>query len=170
MNIRIATIADAPAIAKVHVDSWRTTYKGIVSDDVLANLSYSQREEKWHSMLSNPRDNITYVAIEDGSVVGFADAGPERSNDDEYDGELYAIYILKQFQSRDIGRNLTLLSAKWLLNRGLSSMLVWVLADNPSCRFYESLGGKVVRERTISIGGQELAELGYGWRNLRRLS
>lgn len=56
--IRIATIADAPAIAKVHVD-WRTTYKGIVSDDVLANLSYSQREEKWHFMLSNSRDNIT---------------------------------------------------------------------------------------------------------------
>ena len=170
MNIRLATIADAQAIAKVHVDSWRTTYKGIVPDDVLANLSNSQRTEKWHSMLSNPRDKITYVAIEDRSIVGFADAGSERSNDGEYDGELYAIYILKPFQSRGIGQKLTLLSANWLLNKGLSSMLVWVLADNPSCRFYESLGGKVVRERTISIGGKELAELGYGWRDLSTLN
>ena len=71
MNIRLATIADAQAIAKVHVDSWRTTYKGIVPDDVLANLSNSQRTEKWHSMLSNPRDKITYVAIEDRSIRRF---------------------------------------------------------------------------------------------------
>jgi hypothetical protein len=44
MRIREATIADVAAIAKVHAESWRTTYKGLLPDDYLANLTYEQRE------------------------------------------------------------------------------------------------------------------------------
>lgn len=43
MIVREATNIDVPAIAKVQVDSWRTTYKGILSEDVLKNLSYEKR-------------------------------------------------------------------------------------------------------------------------------
>ncbi|WP_306428702.1 hypothetical protein [Robertmurraya siralis] len=42
MIIREATLSDAEGIAKVHVDSWRTTYKGIVSDVFLEQLSYKK--------------------------------------------------------------------------------------------------------------------------------
>lgn len=42
MQIRKATINDAEGIAKVHVDSWRTTYKGIIPDEFLYNLSYKK--------------------------------------------------------------------------------------------------------------------------------
>jgi len=45
MIIRKAKLDDATGIAKVHVDSWRTTYKGIIPDDFLNNLSYEQRTE-----------------------------------------------------------------------------------------------------------------------------
>jgi hypothetical protein len=38
-SIRIATAADAAAIAITHVESWRETYTGIVPDHVLAGLS-----------------------------------------------------------------------------------------------------------------------------------
>jgi hypothetical protein len=34
MSIRPATAADAAVIAKVHADSWRTTYPGIVPDEL----------------------------------------------------------------------------------------------------------------------------------------
>lgn len=43
MNIRKANRDDAPGIAKVHVDSWRTTYKGIIPQSFLDELSYEQR-------------------------------------------------------------------------------------------------------------------------------
>jgi len=52
MIIRKAQPTDANAIAKVHVDSWRTTYAGIISADFLANLSYEQREASWRETLS----------------------------------------------------------------------------------------------------------------------
>ena len=47
MFIRKANIEDAMGIAKVHVDSWRTTYKGIVPEVFLENLSYDEREQNW---------------------------------------------------------------------------------------------------------------------------
>jgi hypothetical protein len=41
-----------------------------------------------------------------------------------------------------------------------------VLADNPSRRFYEELGGEHVQTRDIIVGGQPFKEFGYGWKNL----
>jgi hypothetical protein len=56
MLIREAKITDAAAIAKVHVDSWRTTYVGIVPTAYLAGLSHEQRAEEWRRTLSNPAE------------------------------------------------------------------------------------------------------------------
>lgn len=49
MIIRRAIISDAPGIAKVHVDSWRTTYKGIIPQSFLDGLSYEQRTKLWEN-------------------------------------------------------------------------------------------------------------------------
>ena len=42
--IRPDDVSDAVAIARVHVDSWRTTYAGIVPDDYL-DASPTDQEE-----------------------------------------------------------------------------------------------------------------------------
>lgn len=47
MEIRRAVLADAKGIAKVQVDSWQTTYQGIVPAEFLAGMSYEDREQKW---------------------------------------------------------------------------------------------------------------------------
>lgn len=95
MDIREAGITDAPAIARVHIDSWRTTYRGIVPADYLAQLDYAQREQSWRSRIRDrQKRQFIYVAQEANEVVGFASGGPERSGYLTYDGELYAMYIL----------------------------------------------------------------------------
>lgn len=40
MKIRKAVLTDAKGIAKVHVDSWRTTYKNIIPDEFLKKFTY----------------------------------------------------------------------------------------------------------------------------------
>jgi len=45
--IRSATASDAPAIGHVHVESWRSTYRGLMPDAVLVNLSAEQRATFW---------------------------------------------------------------------------------------------------------------------------
>ena len=172
MHIREADLNDAGAIARVHVDSWRTTYAGIVPDEqLISQLSYDGRERMWRKSLGDSsRRGFVYVAEEErGEVVGFAAGGPERNGDPFYQGEIYAIYLLKEFQRRGIGRRLALVSARKMIEAGQKSMLVWVLSKNPSRGFYEALGGELLSEKPIEVGGAKLTEVAYGWKDLRVL-
>ncbi|MDQ3703243.1 MAG: GNAT family N-acetyltransferase [Chloroflexota bacterium] len=165
MVVRAAEIADAPDIARVQVDTWRTQYRGLVPDAFLDGASYEERTQRWTRGLTQAEtQQCAYVAQEaDGTIVGFATGGPNRDGDPEYAGELYAIYILAAHQGRGIGRRLVRAVAAHLATHGLHSMLVWVLRANPSCRFYAALGGHAVRQRPIEFGGLTHDELGYGW-------
>jgi hypothetical protein len=49
-------------------------------------------------------------------------------------------------------------------------MLVWVLADNPSRSFYEALGGELIGEQNVTIGGVDLREVAYGWPDISCLT
>ena len=44
IHIRRAIKDDIPGIAKVHADSWKTTYKGIFPNEILENITYEQRK------------------------------------------------------------------------------------------------------------------------------
>lgn len=171
MNIRRATIEDASAIAAVHVASWRTTYRGIVPAEFLAGFNLSERAAMWHEQLErDPSGHCVLVAVDDvGAIIGFAAGGKERTGDAEYDGELFALYLLEQSQRQGVGRLLVHQIVHALVAQGRHAMLVWALGDNPARRFYERLGGRLSRERTISIGGKALTEVGYGWHDLVEL-
>lgn len=80
-----------------------------------------------------------------------------------YNGELSAIYVLNAYQRRGIGLSLALAVVDRLAMAGIHSMLAWVLKDNPSCRFYQALGGQKVHEKQVEIGGIMLDEIAYGW-------
>lgn len=164
--LRAATPNDIPAIARIHVDTWRTTYRGIMPDELLATLSYKKREQSWHQIMGGASEdgNFTYVAEEGpGRVVGFANGGVERTGDPVFRGELYAIYVLQPCQHQGIGRALMGAIAARLRRMQLDSMLVWVLADNPACQFYEALGGQIIRTRAIIRADRTLIEIAYGW-------
>jgi ribosomal protein S18 acetylase RimI-like enzyme len=171
-RIREATPADAAAIATVHVDSWRSTYSDVVPEEYLASLSYEAREGQWSETLLSPkRQSFIYVAEDDDrQVIGWAAGGPERSGGSDYAGEMYAIYLLLEYQRQGIGRRLAATVALSLAASGLSSMLVWVLALNPACAFYEAIGGQLIGERQATVGGRELREVAYGWKSLTGLT
>ena len=169
MRIRTARLTDTAGIAKVHIDTWRTTYTDIVPAEHLASLSYGNCQTWWDDVLARKRSrSSTYVAEADGcGVVGFADGGPEREGNQTYQGELYSIYILEEYHRRGVGRKLVSAIAQSLLTCQMSSMLLWVLKDNhPSRRFYEALGGEYVGQKAISIGGASILEVAYGWKNI----
>ena len=168
MMIREATCADVAGIARVHVDSWRTTYPGLIPDAVLAGLSYADRERLWTRALCEA-DSTTcvYVAVDPGGeIVGFASGGPARPGDPAYPAELYAIYLLAAAQGQGLGRRLVGAVAARLQTAGYPALIIWVLASNPARQFYEALGGRLVRRQPITIGGAALEEVAYGWPDL----
>jgi L-amino acid N-acyltransferase YncA len=171
MVIRKAQIEDIPAIAKVHIASWQSTYAGLLADEFLSSLSSEEREQMWQNALSSSASEVSLYVAEtpDRRVVGFAAGGPERTGDSAWRGEIYAIYLLQSQQRRRVGSILLKALVRELVERGLTPLLVWVLRANPACRFYERLDGKYVREKEIEIGHQRLTEVAYGWEDARTL-
>lgn len=169
MKIRAAKLSDAGGIAKVHVDSWRTTYKNIIPEEFLENLSYQSREELWNNII--PKGIVFVAENDEGQIVGFSSGGKERSGEyKEFQGELSSIYILKEFQGQGIGKALVKSVTKELGKSGMNTMLVFVLADNNSTLFYEAMGGKVIDKIEVEIAGKKLNELVYGWDTIDTLS
>lgn len=169
--VRPAQPTDAPTIARIHVESWRTTYKGLMPDEVLANLSVERRENYWRDTITKPdAPEFVLVAETDGGVVGFASGGPERENHPIYKGELYAIYLLESDQGQGIGRALAAQVARRLVDQGFTTMLVWVLTGNPACHFYMALGGQEVGRKPFSMNDVSLEEIAYGYDDIRALA
>lgn len=168
--IRPATPDDASGIARVHVESWRSTYAGIIPADFLAALNVQNRARGWRETITRPDALSSYFVAEvDGQIVGFITGGSNREDDPLYKAELFAIYLLAGEQKRGLGRRLVKALAARLLEQDFKAMLVWVLADNPARGFYERLGGQYLREKTIEIGGAELVEAAYGYPDLHLL-
>jgi ribosomal protein S18 acetylase RimI-like enzyme len=165
MVIREATLDDSEEIARIHVDTWRTTYRGIVPQNFLDEMDYSMRAQSWRTQVAAGNSRI-YVTEMDGVICGFIGGGRLREPVSDFDGEIYAIYIAMETQRQGCGRAMMQRLAKDLLRDGQKSAVVWVLERNPACGFYARLGGELLGQKTISIGGADLVEVAYGWKDL----
>lgn len=162
MIIRLACIDDVPSIARVTVDTWRTAYQGLLDQEYLDNLSYEKRETGWRSF---PFDTaFVYVAEnEEQEIMAFAAAGPERTDNPVYRGELYAIYVSSGFQGQGIGDALFQAVKQRLRDSGIDSLMLWVLSDNPYRRFYDRHGGMVLESQPLEMDGLTCQITAYGW-------
>jgi len=168
-TVRPARPADAEAVARIYVETWRSAYPGILPDQVLIGMSQDRQEATWRAILSERGGQSAFVA-ECGAagVVGFATAGPARVGPAGYRGEVYTLYVLEDHQGRGLGRRLLSASLAALHARRLGPALVWVLGANPARFFYEAMGGRPLAQRTARMGGAEHEELAYGWADLAR--
>lgn len=142
MRIREAEPKDARGIAQVHVRSWQVAYRDKLSADYLDSLSVEERLEMHRQALETPGERRTWVADEDGRVVGFAVTGPSQDADaDERTGELYALYLVPERFGQGIGKRLLDHSLGDLRGRGFRTVTLWVLETNEAGRrFYEREG------------------------------
>ncbi|HNB51383.1 MAG TPA: GNAT family N-acetyltransferase [Anaerolineales bacterium] len=169
-QIRPALSQDAPGVAHVHVQSWQTSYRGLIADEVLDNQSLPRRQTYWEQVLTTieTEANVPHFVFvaenETGEIVGFTSGGKSREENLPFEGELYAIYLLDEAKHQGLGAKLFQAFVEKLLATGYHSMMLWVLSDNlPARRFYEKMGGRAINEQTITIGGYNLSEVAYGW-------
>ncbi|RDU38938.1 GNAT family N-acetyltransferase [Neobacillus piezotolerans] len=166
MTIRKATLEDAEAIAKVHVASWQTTYKGIMDEGFLQKLSVEKRKELWLNNI--PREeSIVLVAELDGEIVGFADGSPVKEGEyPGYGGDITSIYFYEEHQGKSFGKQLLNRLLDGFRQQGFTNAIVKVLEDNAACRFYETLGARRIDEHIIEVAGGKANLLTYAWDKL----
>src|SRR5690242_8988579 len=161
---------DAPALARVIVDSYRSAHRDHIPAALLEQFTYAESERNWRRTLGEiaaAADSLERIYVAEdpgGQVVGVAMGGPERNDHPRYHGEVYILYLLPAVQRQGLGRRLMAAVAGHLLAHEMPSLLVRVLRDNaPARRFYEALGGQLVLEEQIEEDGFVLEQVAYGW-------
>jgi ribosomal protein S18 acetylase RimI-like enzyme len=163
--VRVATEADAAAIARLHLASYRAAYRDLLPARFLAGFDAAEREQRWRASLANP-GRATYAATGGtGQILGFAEIGACR--DDDIDatvtGELMALHVTQPRWRHGIGRLLHTHAVAALSARGFTSAKLWVLATNTRARaFYTATGWAIDgRARHRVIRGADIHEVRY---------
>jgi len=167
VSVRAARVADATGIARVHVETWRAAYPGIVPEGYLVNMTTSQQAALWKASIHRARGADTVLVAEGpggAGIVGFGNCGRARRGGNR--GEVFTLYVAGDWQGRGIGRALLGRLFESLHGHGLNEAMIWVLSANPSRFFYEAMGGKRLAERREPFSGMVLDETAYGWSDL----
>lgn len=164
--IRRARRDDAWALARVYVETWRSTYAGMLPDRVLLGMNEATQAERWTRAIARGGELIRVADDARLGVIGLASGGPARGKL-PFTSEVYTLYVLPDAHGYGIGRALVASMFEGFRGRGKNSALIWVLASNPSRFFYEGIGGERVAERKERLWGTKLPEIAYGWRDLQ---
>jgi len=169
MRIRRAVLSDAPGIARVHIASWKTTYKDMIPDTILLNLSHVERMDLWKRNMTKGDQYILVAVNMCGEIVGFAAC--RRRNDflPENSGEITSFYLLADYQGIGIGKQLLQRLFKQLIQWGLDNIFVEVLEENASCGFYEYFGASLLQSKQILFAGTELVLCVYEWKHIQEI-
>jgi L-amino acid N-acyltransferase YncA len=163
VTIRVAVSDDAMEIARCHIAAWRDTYRPIVAEEYLNNLSFDEHTKKWVANLQQPRCHTFVAETDQGELIGFINGGPERTGRTDYRGEIYAIYILKTRRGCGVGRKLLARFSEALRESQVTSLIVWALEGNEYRDCYSAWGAREIATGPIKIGTQDLIEVAYGW-------
>jgi ribosomal protein S18 acetylase RimI-like enzyme len=161
-------LADVDGIARVHVQAWRESYGGLVSEAALDARPVEQRAEQWRNTLAEPGSPaFVYVAEQDGAICGFGSAGKVRWTSLSTASEVSALYLLDAVKRRGLGRAVFRRLLADLAERGFKSTGLWVLtANEPARGFYDAMGGRPGDVRIERRDGYVLDEIAYIWDDL----
>ncbi len=165
--IRKARPSDGPAIARLHLASYRAAYRDLLPPAFLAGLTLPARELRWRASLRDP-SRSTFVTMGHNAnaagLTGFAEIGAARDDDaGAADGELIALHVAPAQWRRGIGRALHGQAIRALADRGCGAATLWVLAGNQRARaFYAAMGwAPDGRTRHLAANGITIPEVRY---------
>jgi ribosomal protein S18 acetylase RimI-like enzyme len=161
-SIRRATVEDALAVAAVKYHGWQNTYRGIISDAYLDAMDLDELGATWIKILSpeNKRNSTDVMVNDTGAVTGFVSYSKHGNEKLNVEGEIMALYLLKEYHGKGLGAQLFLQGINQLKVWEVNSFSLFVLAQNPALNFYRKF--KPVQEfmEKIKLGGEEYEEVG----------
>ncbi len=162
-TVRLAVPADAPAIARAHVASWRAAYRGIIPQQVLDELDEAEWAARHRAHLADAAAVRSILVCEqDGAIVAFVTYGPPRDADvPSSSGELHALYADPAVWGTGAGRTLTAAALDALRAAGCDEAVVWVLDDNARGRRFYERAGFVLERSGVPLGRWDVSQSRY---------
>ena len=166
MQIRPAVTGDAQQIARVHVRGWQIGYADFLSPDFLSTLSIEESTMRWLRSLADIRQPETYVAEEDGQILGWIGFGHNRDGMGLETGEVHGLYVDPDHWDKGIGIALLSTAEERMTRAGFLQAIVWTLAENIRARsLYEQQGWTFDGTSMTHESGADVVRY---WRNLSR--
>lgn len=161
-HTRRALEEDAKEIALVHDESWNNAYCGMVPHKALSRMISRRNATWWADAIA--RKTVILVLEIQGKIVGYATLGRNRVKTLPFDGEIYEIYLLPEYQGVGLGARLFIAARSELSRRGLTGTVVWALEDNtPALNFYKNAGGAEIAEGKENFDGKDLQKIAFSW-------
>jgi ribosomal protein S18 acetylase RimI-like enzyme len=168
--IRLATADDKEHWQLLNLKVVQETYESLIPAGMLEKALERTANINWNSLIEAAFKEITFlVAIDNSKIIGFIIAGPNRYEDIPGDTEIHAIYILKEYHKRGIGRQLMQLVANEIYISGKHSLCLVALETNPAVNFYKKLGGIRAKDQDWNIDEYTLNLISYVWNDIRIL-
>jgi GNAT superfamily N-acetyltransferase len=141
VTFRPAHLGDVEAIARLHTDSWKRHYRGMMRDAFLDGEALANRLQVWRERLGRPPANqFACVAEVERELAGFVCAF---GNEDPVWGSYVDnLHVELERKRRGIGSKLLARTGTWLAERFPDcGVYLWVMeANHAARRFYEALG------------------------------
>ncbi len=136
MEVQPATRDDCSGIGEVHVQAWRTAYRGEFPDDYLDGLDPRERAEYWKAVLERTGDFGSRLVVVEAhkSIAGFACFGPARGVAGR--GELYAMNVHPSHWRAGVGSGLLNSVSSQLVEMGLPDALLWTGQQNTRAQLF----------------------------------
>lgn len=160
MLIRPATHADRPALTALQLASWRSAYRGLLSDAYLAGPVEADLAQLWTR--DQAARDFRLVAERAGTGVGLV--AVVEKNDTPYVDNLHVAPAAK---GQGIGRALMRAAAVRLRARGDDRLWLTVIAQNHAAiAFYRRIGGEVGVPIADELFGQPIHSCAVHWHTL----
>ncbi len=153
--VRDADLIDVEKIAYVHVESWKSTYRGLMPQNYIEAQTFALRQQLWRKIIENQLANVLVVESQ-SRVIGFACFGQPKHLKETNHYELSSIYFLSEYSNQGYGSQLYLECEKRLMKLNAESVTLWALDSNKAAlHFYKKHGfqetGEVGKERLENL-------------------
>lgn len=154
--VRVATILDATAIARVQVEAWRSAYAGIMPQAFLDGMTVEAQAERWRGIFEAHEaegavrgewsGTVAVAAAagysaDAGDIVGFVAFAAAPDDRGRTVGRVYSLYVRPNAWGRGLGHALFRYAERGLARHRFTRAELAVAADNVRARrFYESHG------------------------------
>lgn len=170
--LRQAIALDAETLAALHSESWRSSYRGILSNEYLDGAIVDERKRYWQKSLETPKPERHFILIAEQADEAVAFVSVYLDEEPAFGALLNNLHVRPHLKGQGLGKMLMVEAAKWTLAQHVSQMYLWVFEANTEARrFYEVLDGKAVEEKLKSVAGNvERNLLRYVWKDLKSLA
>ena len=158
VSIRVATMADAAALARLGAATFVETFGPMYqAADLAAFLAGSRSEAVYAKLLNDPQVRMNLAFLNGNpEPVGYFVAGPCKLPVDKLEptaGEVRELYVLAEYQKHKMGTKLMVGALEWLESQRRAPLYVGVYSENVGAqRLYSRFGFSKVGEYDFPVG------------------